>query len=310
MAQTYTVQAITAPAYGSVASGTTGNTIFRNTGTVAKQSGNGAWITGPANRATITIRCVNGSGTPANCGTAGNNARVTIGTSGVTSGRALAITDFTVASGTGTVGAGTTTGAGPLDFVFSGFTGTGNLTFFMDTTLPISGDDIGGTTGAATSGFFVRVAKDPIVPSVGLTGLATITVRRSLQVVKVSDLQLGTLVRPSTGSGTVLINNATGARTTGGANPPALVTGPVFGRAVFTISGEPSTTFSITVPASTAITSGANTLTVTLSPTVSGTQTMAVGGTLSLGVGSTTTLTSTQASGSYSGSFTVTIAYN
>ena len=310
IAQTYTVSTIVAPAYGNVASGASGDTVFRNTGTVTRQSGSGGWISGTVRRATITIACVNGTGTPAACATSGNNARIQVGTSGVTSGRAGAITDFTVSSGTGTVGAGTTSGPGPLDFILSGWTAAGSKTFFIDTTMPISGDNIGGATGAATSGFFVRAAKDPAVPATGLSGLATATVRRSLQIVKQSDLQLGVIIRPATSSGLVLINNSTGLRTASGTGTPGLLPGLPVGRALYTITGEPSTTFTITVPASVVMASGANNLTVTLTKTATGSQTMPAGGTLDLGVGSSTPIASTTPQGDYSGTFTVTITYN
>jgi hypothetical protein len=309
-AQTYTVQSITAPVFGTLAAGTTGNTVFLNNGTLTRQSGTGAIITGAITRAAVTIQCTDGSGGGNACSNGANVARVTVATSGVTSGRALAISQFTAASGTGTVGTGTTSGAGPLDFQFSGWTGAGSLTFFLDTTLPIAGDDVGGTTGAATSGFAVKVVKNPTVPSVGLTALATATVRKSLQITKLTDLQLGTLVRPATGSGTVTINATTGLRTTGGANPPVGVTGPASGRATYTLTGEPSSTFTINIPASATLTSGANTIALTLTNTASGAQTMPVGGSLALGIGGSATITSTTASGSYSTSFVVTITYN
>jgi hypothetical protein len=311
MAQTYTVQSITAPAFGTVGAAATGTTTFLNTGTLTKQSGNGGIISGAITRASVTIQCANGTGGPINaCSNVANVARISVGTSGTISGRALAISQFAAASGTGTVGTGTTSGAGPLDFQFSGWNAPGTLTFFLDTTLPIAGDDAGGATGAATSGFFVFAAKNPTVPSTGSSALATVNVRRSIQITKLSDLLLGTLVKPTTGSGTVAINASTGVRTTGGANPPIGVTGPASGRASYTLTGEPSTAFTITVPASATLTNGANTIALTLTNTASGAQTMPVGGSMALGIGCSAPIASTTVTGSYTTTFTVTITYN
>jgi hypothetical protein len=309
-AQTYTVQSIAAPAFGTVGAAATGTTTFLNTGTLTRQSGNGGIISGAITRASVTIQCTDGVGGANACSNVANVARISVGTSGTTSGRALAISQFSAASGTGTVGTGTTSGAGPLDFQFSGWSAAGTKTFFLDTTLPIAGDDAGGTTGAGTSGFFVFAAKNPAVPSTGSSALATVTVRRSIQITKLSDLQLGTLVKPAAGSGTVAINASIGVQTTGGANPPIGVTGPASGRASYTLTGEPGTAFTITVPASATLTSGANTIALTLTNTTSGGQTMPVGGSMALGIGCSAPIASTTATGSYATSFVVTITYN
>ena len=146
------------------------------------------------------------------------------------------------------------------------------------------------------------------MPVGGTAANVTGTVRRSLVFTKASDLNFGSLLRPSTGSGTAIISSA-GARSTGGANPPTVVPGPAFSHAAYTITGETGTTFSITVPASFTITSGANNLTVTTSSSATGTQTL-TGGTFSLGVGGTITVANTTPTGQYTGSFTATFTYN
>jgi len=318
-AQTYTVNAVSPiTAFGEVAAGATGDTIFfQNNTTLSVVSGSGARIKGTVSRATVTIRCA-GSGSPNTCSVLGNNARVRVGNLS-TSGRAKPFSEFIATAGTGTL-SGTTTGS-TLDFVLSGFTGTGNKTFVLDTKMPVAGDDEGGTTGTLTNTYYVYVAKDPTVPTTGMTVPATIKVRRALRMTKNSDLRFGSLVKRATGSGTVIISQTTdNTRTVGGTAPPLEVPaggGPdsPYGRAKFTITGEPATTYAISYSPTGNVTmtnqSGAGTLSITMAKTATGNQTMGVGGELILGVGGTITVNSgTVVRGLYSGSFTVTVTYN
>ncbi|WP_374650511.1 DUF4402 domain-containing protein [Rhizorhabdus sp.] len=310
-AQTYTVNGISPiTAYGEVASAVSGTTVFAQTNTtVTVQSGGGARIKGTVRRATVTIRCA-GSGSPNSCTVAGNRARIRVGALSST-GRAGLIQEFTAVTGTGTI-SGTTTGS-LLDFTMTGWTRTGNLTFLLDTKLPVAGNDTGGATGAQTSTYYVYVAKDPTIPTTGSTVATTITIRRPLQMAKVSDLSFGTLVRqPSGTAGSVVVNNSTGARTiTGNANLIGLPS-PAPSRAQFTITGEPSTTYAISYSptGNIVMSNGASTLSVTTSKTATGNQTMPASGTLTLGVGGTISVLSTTARGQYSGNLTVTVTYN
>ena len=310
-AQTYTVNSATpVTAYGEVAAAVTGDTVFAQTGTtVTVVSGGGARIKGTVSRTTVTIRCA-GSGSPNTCSVAGNRARIRVGALSST-GRAKLFQQFTAVAGTGTI-SGTTTGS-LLDFTMSGWTSTGNLTFLLDTRLPVAGDDAGGATGAQTSTYYIYVAKDPTVPTTGTTVAATIRIRRPLQMVKNSDLNFGTLVRqPSGTSGSVAVNNTTGVRTiTGNANLIGLPS-PTPSRTQLTITGEPSTTFAISYSptGNIVMSNGASTLSVTTSKTATGNQTMPATGTLTLGVGGTITVLSTTARGQYSGNLTVTTTYN
>lgn len=307
IAETYTVSSATAPAFATVASATTGVTNFAMTtgGVVSVSSGSGAKVTGTTTASTVSILCVNGGG---NCSTAGNKGLIKIGSTGTVTGRGQAPTTFTVASGTGTVGTVTTAGDGSIQFNLTGYTGNNQTkTFLLGMTLPITGNDAGGTTGAATGQFYVRAAKDPTTPVTGINQNATATVRRSLVVSKLSDLAFGTMLVP-TATGSVIINATTGARTTSG-TAPTFITGPAFGRATYTITGESGTTFSISVPATFVITNGTTNLTVTTSSSATGTQTL-TGGTFSLGMGGTLPVTAATTRGQYTGSVTVTLTYN
>lgn len=318
-AQTYTVNGVSnVTAYGEVAAAATGDTVFyQNNTTLSVASGGGARIKGTVRRITVTIRCT-GSGSPNPCGVVGNNARVQVGNLS-TSGRAKPFSEFIAIAGTGAI-SGTTTGP-TLDFVLSGFTGTGNKTFLLDTKMPVAGDDEGGATGALTNNYYVYVAKDPAVPSTGTTVPATITVRRALRITKNSDLRFGSLVKRASGSGNVVISStADSTRTVSGTAPPLEVPaggGPdsSFGRAKFTITGEPGTTYAISYSPTGNVTmnnqSGSGSLSVTMAKTATGNQTLGGTGELILGVGGTISVNSgTVVRGYYSGSFTVTVTYN
>lgn len=151
------------------------------------------------------------------------------------------------------------------------------------------------------------------------TTSASATIFRPITLTKNSDLRFGTIVRPATGSDTVTINAADGARELSTNNAVALTSGahqsPT--RATYTVSGEGGQAFSISVPASFNMTrsGGAETLTITLtasaaSGTLSGTLGNASSGSASFGVGGAMPLTSSTASGAYSGSFITTVSYN
>lgn len=90
----------------------------------------------------------------------------------------------------------------------------------------------------------------------------------------------------------------------------------IISAAKFTVSGDPSNSFSITLPTSVQITTGEGgaTMTVdTFTSTPSATGTLSsdeAAGTASLNVGATLTVAATQATGTYTGTFQVTVAYN
>lgn len=309
LAQTYTVQSITAPAFGTLITGYTGTTTFLNNGSVTKQSGNGTVYSGPVTRAVVSINCTDGAGRPRRCSTAGNIALITVATTGIISGRAQAISNFTASNGTGTIGTGTTTGTS-LSFQLNGWTASNTVkTFLLDVTLPITGDDVGGTTGAATSGFRVFAAEDPIVPTTGLSALATATVRRAMHVDQATALSFGTFLRSGTNAGTVTVD-AGGGRTPGGSSPPILLTSGPGSAATYTLYGEPGTMFTLLISTPADLSNGTTTIPITLTPSVSGSMAMAGGGSMPLTIGAVANVPGTATSGSYSTSYSVTITYN
>ena len=145
------------------------------------------------------------------------------------------------------------------------------------------------------------------------TAAASATIITPITIVKNVDMNFGNVAVSATLSGSVILDPA-GTRTTGGTGVtlPA-VTGTV-AAASFTVSGQASYTYAITLPSSCTITdAGAHTMTVngfTSDPATtgalsgSGSQTLTVGATLNVAAG--------QAAGAYTNAtgVPVTVNYN
>jgi hypothetical protein len=151
------------------------------------------------------------------------------------------------------------------------------------------------------------------------TTSASATIFRPITLTKNTDLRFGTIVRPATGSDTVTIDATDGTRLLATNSAVALTSGAHVspGRATFTVAGEGGQAFSITVPASFNMTrsGGSETIAIALtasapSGTLTGTLGSASSGSASFGVGGAMPVTSSTASGAYSGSFVTTVAYN
>jgi hypothetical protein len=154
------------------------------------------------------------------------------------------------------------------------------------------------------------------------TGTATANVVRPITITASRALAFGNVV-PGAAIGTLVIaGTAAGAQSvTGGVTQPGSQKGTVTS-AQFAVAGEGSFTYTLTIPTApvtisdsattpntmsvdtftsdVATTAGAGTLSGTAG--TAGTQTVSVGGTLNVGAN--------QAAGSYTGSFSVTVAYN
>ena len=123
-----------------------------------------------------------------------------------------------------------------------------------------------------------------------------------------TNLAFGTIVKPTTGTGTVAVDSS-GNRTVTGA---AAVGGGVTA-ASFSVVGEGAQAYSLQIPSSFTMASGTNTLVVTTNTnsTGSGTLSGALGapGSATFGVGGTFNLNSSTASGAYTGNIVVTASY-
>jgi hypothetical protein len=147
------------------------------------------------------------------------------------------------------------------------------------------------------------------------TAGASATIILPIAITKTADLVFGKLAVGNTG-GTVTIS-PTNTVTIGGAGHT--ITQPTSdsgnpAAAGFTVTGEPAMTYSITLPADGAITltDSVTSSTMAVNGFTSGlgaTGTLTAG-TQNLKVGATLTVGNSQASGTYTGSFSVTVAYN
>jgi hypothetical protein len=142
---------------------------------------------------------------------------------------------------------------------------------------------------------------------------ATGTVVAPIAIVSTADLVFGRFA-PGTG-GTVTISNS-GVRSASGA---VLMSGGTPGAARFNITGEASSTYSITHSGSATLTSGANSMILAKTSDLTGANvttgnvtagTLDAGGAQSLFVGGTLTVGAAQAPGVYTGTVIATVEYN
>lgn len=152
-------------------------------------------------------------------------------------------------------------------------------------------------------------------PALAADANGSITVLRPLTITKNADLGFGTVIRPDSGSGTVTVSNA-GTRSV--ANGVVALSSTTASAAQFTIDGEGAQSVSVTIPATFTLNNGSvsGSLTVTTSSNlvnpalVSLDGTLGSAGTKTFNVGGSIDIASTTTSGAYTGTLTVTAAYN
>lgn len=146
------------------------------------------------------------------------------------------------------------------------------------------------------------------------TSSGSVMIVRPLTITRGGHLVFGRVIKPRTGTGTVRISPTSNAVTaTGGAvRLPGITTR----RAAFTVRGEGGQVVSLSIPATMTMQLGtsASQITVTLLPNITtGTTTLTntpgTRGTRTVNIGGQFSLPATQASGAYTGTFTVTAAY-
>lgn len=169
------------------------------------------------------------------------------------------------------------------------------------------------TLTAAATLAAVAVAVPAFAQSASTTGTGSITIVRPLTVTKNADLQFGTVVRPASGNGTVVVSNAGARSFTGGIT--GLATGATPGAAQFTVEGEGGQSVSVTVPQTFQLVNGSDSLQVTTSNNLSGsTQTLSNGlgssGNMTFKVGGSVPVSNGTPLGVYTGTFTVSASYN
>ena len=144
------------------------------------------------------------------------------------------------------------------------------------------------------------------------TASASANIITPISIAKTVDMNFGNVAVSATIAGTAILAPG-GTRTTGGAGGVTLpaTTGTV-SAASFTVSGQASYTYAITLPSTTVtLSSGTNTMginTFTSSPSATGL--LSSGGTQTLTVGATLDVSAGQASGSYTNATAVPVTVN
>lgn len=295
---------------GSVATDAGNDTVFRinsSTGAVTVQSGGGRRISAASARTQVTITCRPGRGNDNRCQS--DNVSIRIATIGGLTGRARALTNFTITTGTAAL-IGAPSGANPLAFTIAPIGNNGAKTFFVGADFPVAGDSSGLATGQGENGFFVTVLDSSLTLSSD-TDKGRVQAFRALTLAKTADLSFGRIQIPTSGSSTISLDAATGARS---------ITGTAFGyptpaptRAAFNITGEGGQQVSLTIPTSFSLT-GPSTLTVNVTdtapnaPSLSGS--LGAAGAYSFTVGGNFSITSATPTGAYAGVLIVSLDYN
>lgn len=287
---------------GKVMAAPSGITTFRfaaSDGSVTVTGGNGSRISTGAVRFLVNVPC-----TLTQCDK--TNTIVTVGSIGTPTGRAGAMTNFTVTMGTATLVSGPS-GANPVTFTIGAIGKNNAATFYVGADLPIYGDDSGKASGTANSSVYVTTTDSKGKNPNTSTGSATASVDHALSLTQTSSLSFGTVVRPlNPGSScTVAMPATSGILSVSGCSAVGSAS-----RGAFTVSGEASQTISVSVPSSVSLVNGANTLTVTASNTAQGTQILNSQGSFSFYVGGLFGLTGATPPGGYSGAYAVTVSYN
>lgn len=306
-ATTYTIDISGPMDIGSVVSASAGDTVFQinpASGLVTVQSGFGRRITNSSVRVTVTVSCKPSPSNLVNC--QATNIPIQIGAIGANSGRARALTNFTVAMGTAVL-VTPPSGTNPITFQIGPVGPNQSKTFFIGADFPVAGNDTALPSGAGANGFYANITGTVV----GDTDKGRVNAFRALAITKLSDLNFGTIQLPSTGVSTVTLNPANGRRTITG-NAAGFPT-PAPTIAAFAVSGEGGQTFSLSIPTTTNVV-GPATLAVALihtaaaAPTLSGA--LGAGGIYPFSVGGSLSLTPTTPTGAYSGVFVISLDYN
>jgi len=311
-AQTYTAT-ITNADLGKIVDAPSSATTF----TFAASSGSVSQ-SGSANRlSTATVRAEVDFGCTGSGSVCASDMAVKIQSSGAYTGKASAITNFTVSGlANGTVGI--VTGTDPITFNITGLPNKNNLPkIYVGATVTINGNSQSGTNGNASAGFTVLASKSTATPGsiTGGSGSVTAVVDRPIAFTSTSTtLQFGTIYNPKSGTSTIKLdpNLASNPITVTGGDAIA-VASPTPARVAYSIQGEGGQTFSVSTSALN-MSNGTNTLPVTLltSTPLPTTLSLAAGslGTATFYVGGQFDVTPTTPGGTYNGSYNVTVAYN
>jgi len=291
---------------GNVATPAAGANFNINSNGGAVTPGSGALrLTTGTYLTTVTVTCT--SNTCKN-----NKVNVKIQAAGTLTGRALALTTFNVTMGTATLSGGGTTvsGSARISFTLNSLGLSSGKTFFVGANFPIAGT---GTAGDAKSPFTVAVASYNNTPSGGTAGKMEANVYPGITISGASPMRFGGVAKSATGSGTVSMDASGSVTVTGTGLSEMPTTSWPQSAAGFNISGENSAAITITVPASftmTSTASGSHALTVTTVKSYTGSPPLNSSGSYGFTVGGSMSIPSNTVIGAYTGSISITAAYN
>jgi hypothetical protein len=299
---------VTMPAnLGNVTAANSGNTVFRieeTDGSATVVSGSGLRTGSGSARALVTVSC----GSSSSCSS--SNVRIRVGPIAAYVNRGRGLTNFTAAMSSATRVSGVLTASNPLDFTI-GRVGTNSAkTFWVGMDFPIAGDDSGSASGLSASGFYAYAAFGAATPTTGSnSGYADALVTQGLALTSSGTLNFGRLIRPTSASGTAVIGPDDGQYYN--SNIYAMPVSGAPSRVLFTATGEPSRTVSISIPGHfNLVRSGGGTLDVAVSSNAGGSGQLNSSGTYAFGVGGSISVSTSTLTGVYSGSFAVSVAYN
>jgi hypothetical protein len=292
--------------FGKVMSGANGVTTFRMSpsGTVTVLSGDGARMSPGTVRFRVSLYCNSSA-----CDQ--RNTSIAIGSAGAPTGRLGLLDNFTLAMDSATLASGPL-GTNPIIFNLGPIGRGRTATFYVGADVPVYGDDSGRASGPASSPIYLAATNWKGGSLAVAAATLTAQVFRRLSVSQTTPLSFGTIVRPVSGAGTMVLDASSGSYSvTGGAALPS----PAPGRGAFLVTGEGGQMVSISVAPSFVMTNGSGgTLTVTTSNSAGGSQTLSNApgsvGSYNFYVGGALDFSSATATGVYSGTYTVNVAYN
>jgi hypothetical protein len=281
-------------------------TFAASSGAVS-QSGSATRIGSATARAEVDIGCT-GSGSACN-----SSIAVKIQSSGAYTGKASAITNFTV-SNLSNATIGTVTGTDPITFTLTSVNKNALPKFYVGATVTINGNSQSGTNGTSTAGFTVLAAKSPSTPAsiTGGSGSVTAVVDRPIAFSGTTSMEFGTIYNPTSGTSTVTLDPNAATNPVSVTGNAIAVANPTPQRATYNITGEGGQTFSTSLSALN-LSNGTDTIPVTLTTstlpmTLSSTPGNA--GTVTFYVGGHFDITPSTHGHTYTGSYNVTVAYN
>jgi hypothetical protein len=295
-----------APDLGTIISAQAPTTFtFTASGGDVSQSGNAIRRSSSKVRALVSITC-NVSWCSKNAAT------ITVQSNGSVSGRANALSNFSIAPGSGISITSGPSGSNPTVFNIATIGSNKTVTFYVGADLTLDGDTSAKASGAASSGFRVTI-EDATKASNNASkdGAATANVYHGISIAVGTPLKFGRIVLPTSGSGSVAMqpSNPSAIPTSGAQLDPTKTS-----NGSFTASGEAGTFYNLTVPSTITLSNGAgSTFNMNISTTASGARQFAgAAGTsanFTFTIGGSFTFTSSTPGGAYTGVVPVTVAY-